>query len=156
MQGYITSFCNTFWISSDMICFSSLVTGILWQMFCAGSSAKRSFKPLLTMSMIKVSEVIDFHWERWLWMFPAVKHSTFCDKSEIGEWPTESVCIFSVYFASGTDFAQLNSDCRMSCSGESALSSRKQSSLKGRGLEVFWVFSKYFLISYHFSIILSL
>ena len=28
-------------------------------MLCAGSSAKRSFKPLMTMSMIKGSEVID-------------------------------------------------------------------------------------------------
>ena len=81
MQGYITSLCNSFWILFDMICFSALVIGIFWQMLCAGSSAKHSFKSLLKMSMTKGSEVIDFHWERWLWMLPAVKHSSFCNKS---------------------------------------------------------------------------
>ena len=133
MQGYITSFCNSFWISSDITCFSALVTGILWQRFCVGFSAKRSFKPLLTMAMIKRPEAIDFHWEMWLWMFSAVKHSTFCGKSWTGKWSTESVCIFSVYFASGIDFAQLNSDRRMSYSGESVLSSRKQSFIRRAG-----------------------
>ena len=73
MKGYIISLCNIFKISSDIICFSALVIRILWQMVYAGSSAKRSFKLLLTMSVIKGSEVIDFHSERWLWMFPAVK-----------------------------------------------------------------------------------
>ena len=81
MQGYITSFCDSFWISFDIIFFSVLVIGRLGQMLCAGFSAKRSFKPLMTMSMIKGSEVIDLPWERWSWMFPAVKHSTFCNKS---------------------------------------------------------------------------
>ena len=62
MQGYITFFCNSFEFHlANTICFSALVIGILQQIFCAGSLAKRSFKPLLTMSMIKGSGVIDFH-----------------------------------------------------------------------------------------------
>ena len=58
MKGYIISLCNILKISSDIICFSALVIRILWQMVYAGSSAKRSFKLLLTMSVIKGSEVI--------------------------------------------------------------------------------------------------
>ena len=43
MQGYITSFCNSFGISSEIIYL--LAIWVLWQTFCAVSSTKPSFKP---------------------------------------------------------------------------------------------------------------
>ena len=43
-QGYITSFCNSFGVSSDVNYLSLLVIWILWQIFYAVSPTKRSFK----------------------------------------------------------------------------------------------------------------
>ena len=58
-------------------------------------------------------------------MFSAVKHSNFCEKLEIGEWPTESAFLVSALFLK-LFFPSWIASGKLRCFGEAALSSRKQ------------------------------